>query len=129
VNSSLKIATNLKNMDNKFINTEYIESVTGGDKEIVVELVDIFRSQVTEIANEMKVLNSKGDFHTLGLLAHKAKSSVAIMGMNDLAVMLKTFEMEGKEGKNKENYESYIKRYETEAGLAVLELENYVNNL
>lgn len=116
-------------MDYKFINTEYIESVTGGDKEIVIELVDIFRNQVTEIANEMKVLYSKGDFHTLGLLAHKAKSSAAIMGMNDLATMLKTFEMEGREGKNKENYESYIHRYETEAGLAGLELENYINNL
>jgi hypothetical protein len=51
------------------------------------------------------------------------------MGMNDLATMLKTFEMEGREGKNKENYESYIHRYETEAGLAGLELENYINNL
>lgn len=116
-------------MDYKFINTEYIESVTGGDKEIVVELVEIFRSQVTEIANEMKVLYSKGDFHTLGLLAHKAKSSVAIMGMNDLTVLLKTLEIEAKEGKNKENFESTIHRYETEAGLAVLELENYINNL
>ena len=116
-------------MDYKFINTEYIESVTGGDIEIVKELVEIFRSQVIEITNEMKVLYSKGDYHTLGLLAHKAKSSVAIMGMNDLAVMLKTFEIEGKEGKNQGNYESYIKRYETDAGLAGLELENYINNL
>jgi two-component system sensor histidine kinase/response regulator len=116
-------------MDYKFINTEYIESVTGGDKEIVIELVDIFRNQVTEIANEMKVLYAKGDYRTLGLLAHKAKSSVAIMGMKDLAGLLKTFEMEGKEGKNKENYESYIQSYETEAGLAGLELEHYINNL
>jgi len=116
-------------MDYKFINTEYIESVTGGDKEIVIELVGIFRDQVTEIANEMKALHSKGDFHTLGLLAHKAKSSVAIMGMNDLALMLKKFEIEGKEGTNNENYEAYIQRYETEGGLAVLELENYINNL
>jgi len=43
--------------------------------------------------------------------------------------MLKTFEFEGKVGKNKENYLSYINRYEMEAKLAVAELENYINNL
>jgi HPt (histidine-containing phosphotransfer) domain-containing protein len=116
-------------MDYKFINTEYIETVTGADKEIIRELVDIFREQVSEITNEMRSLLLKGDFHSLGLLAHKAKSSVAIMGMNDLAVMLKTFEIEGKEGKNHENYESYIQRYETETGLSLVELEYYINNL
>jgi HPt (histidine-containing phosphotransfer) domain-containing protein len=115
-------------MNYKFINPEYIESVSGGDKEIISELVVIFRDQVTEIADEMKSLHSKDDYRTLGLLAHKAKSSVAIMGMNDLALMLKTFELEGKEGKNKENYQSYIERFEKEAGEAVAELEDYLNN-
>jgi hypothetical protein len=43
--------------------------------------------------------------------------------------MLKTFELEGKDGKNKESYKSYIERYEREAMLAVVELENYINNL
>ena len=46
----------------------------------------------------------------LGLLAHKAKSSVSIMGMNDLAIMLKTFELQAKEDKESGLYESYILR-------------------
>ena len=116
-------------MKYEFINTEYLETVSGGNKEIVAELVGIFRDQVHEIADEMKTLNAKYDYYSLGLLAHKAKSSVAIMGMNDLATMLKTFELEGKEGKNKENYNLYIERYEREASHAVIELENYINNL
>jgi hypothetical protein len=65
----------------------------------------------------------------MGMLAHKAKSSVAIMGMNDLALMLKTFELEGKEGRNKENYLAYINRYEKDVSMALEELENYFNNL
>ena len=115
-------------MKYEFINTEYLETVSGGDKGIVVELVGIFRDQVPEIVNEMRTLFAKGDYYSLGLLAHKAKSSVAIMGMNDLAGMLKTFELEGKEGKNKENYLTYIEKYEREAVLAVAELENYISN-
>ena len=113
----------------QLINTEYLETVSAGDKEIVVEFVGLFRSQAYEIASEMKTLNDKDDFHALGMLAHKAKSSVAIMGMTSLADMLKTFELEGKEGKNRENYRSYIERYEMETKQAVVELENYVSTL
>jgi HPt (histidine-containing phosphotransfer) domain-containing protein len=113
----------------QIINTEYLETVSGGDKEIIRELYTIFSEQVPEMVNELETLLSRKDYYSLGMLAHKAKSSVAIMGMTDLALMLKTFEAEGKEGKNIENYESYIVRFEKETGMALKELENYVNNL
>jgi HPt (histidine-containing phosphotransfer) domain-containing protein len=116
-------------MTYQFIKSEYLETVSGGDKEIISELYMIFREQVREMVNEMKTLLVKEDYHSLGMLAHKAKSSVAIMGMSDLALMLKIFEEEGKEGKNKENYGSYIIRFEKETEVAVKELENYVNSL
>jgi HPt (histidine-containing phosphotransfer) domain-containing protein len=117
-------------MNYKFINTVYLETiVSGGDKEIIRELVGIFREQVVEMVKEMNSLYAKEDFYSLAMLAHKAKSSVAIMGMNDLAIMLKTFELEGKDGTNKENYKLYILRFENETRQAVEELENYINNL
>jgi HPt (histidine-containing phosphotransfer) domain-containing protein len=95
-------------MNYKFINTEYLDSVSGGDPEIVREIVNMFKDQSVEIYNEMTSHFSEKNFTSLGLLAHKAKSSVAIMGMNDLAIMLKTFELEAREGKESELYESYI---------------------
>lgn len=116
-------------MNYKFINTEYLETITGGDIEIIRELVGLFRNQVEEIVNEMRDLETKNDFYSLGMLAHKAKSSVAIMGMEDLSIMLKTFELEGREGKNKENYKSYIDRFEKEGGQAAEELDIYIKNL
>jgi HPt (histidine-containing phosphotransfer) domain-containing protein len=116
-------------MDYKRINTDYLQSVSGGDKTIIVELVDLFKEQISEITNEMRALLSAGDLNSLGMLAHKAKSSVAIMGMADLASMLKTFELEGKEGKNKENFESYINRYERESNEAVIELYDFISNM
>jgi HPt (histidine-containing phosphotransfer) domain-containing protein len=116
-------------MEYKLINTEYLESVSGGDKEIVAELAVLFEEQIAEITRDMRSLLSKGDYSSLGMLAHKAKSSVAIMGMKDLASMLKNFELEGKEGKNKESYESYINRYENESKQALVELKNYIGIL
>ena len=114
-------------MEFKFIKTEYLETVSGGDKEIIRELVEIFRAQVVEFAGEMRSLFASKDYFNLGLLAHKAKSSIAIMGMNDLADLLKKFELDAKAGIETEKYEGYIKRFENETESAVKELDAYLN--
>jgi HPt (histidine-containing phosphotransfer) domain-containing protein len=104
-----------KIMDYKFINTEYLDSVSGGDHETFYEITSKFREQVAEF--------------NLGLLAHKAKSSVAIMGMSELAVMLKTFELQAKEGKETEKYESYISRFRNETEEALKELDDLISKM
>jgi len=114
-------------MDYKFINTEYLDSVSGGDPEIICELVNLFKEQSVEISEEMKSLFDARNYKLLGLLAHKAKSSVSIMGMDDLAVMLKTFEIQAREEKESHLYESYIIRFSAETKAAIVELEDLVN--
>lgn len=116
-------------MEYKFINTEYIDSVSGGDQEIVVEIVSLFRDQVVEINNEMRALLAEKKFAALGMLAHKAKSSVAIMGMKDLASMLKTFELQAKEGMETEKYESYVTRFSNDTAEAIKELDHFITKL
>ena len=116
-------------MDYKFINSEYLESVSEGDPDIVNELVELFKEQSIEIYDEMNKFLTEKNFSMLALLAHKAKSSVAIMGMSSLADMLKTFEHQAKEGKDQIMYESYLKRFKTETDGAVRELEDLINNM
>lgn len=113
----------------KFINIEYLEMISGGDPDIINEIVVMFKDQVKEMHSDMISLLARKDYFALGLLAHKAKSSVAIMGMNDLASMLKTFETKGREGKEIELYESFITRFKTDTEAAVTELEDMVCNL
>jgi len=115
-------------MDYKFINTEYLDSVSAEDTNIMLEIVNIFKEQVVEIQNEMMILLTEKNFSSLGLLAHKAKSSVAIMGMADLAAMLKSFELQAKEGEETDKYDSYITRFINDTGEAVKELDDLINN-
>jgi HPt (histidine-containing phosphotransfer) domain-containing protein len=114
-------------MEYKLINTEYLDSVSGGDNGIVIEIVSMFKEQADEIYNEMKVLLAGKKYEILGMLAHKAKSSVAIMGMNDLAQMLKSFELLAKEVKETEKYESFIERFRNETTEAVKELDDFIS--
>ena len=115
-------------MDYKFINTEYLDSVAGGDNETIREIVNMFKGQVIEFHNEMKSFLVQKDYQSRGMLAHKAKSSVAIMGMNDLATMLKTFELQAKEGKEPEQYQAYIDRFRDDTAEAVKELDDLLIN-
>ncbi|MBK9389925.1 MAG: Hpt domain-containing protein [Bacteroidetes bacterium] len=115
-------------MDYRLINSDYLDSVAGDDPQIITEIVTMFKDQVVEIFAEMKLLYSRKEYNTLGMLAHKAKSSVAIMGMAELATMLKTFELSAKEGKDSELYESYINRFGDDTKIAISELEDLVSN-
>jgi len=116
-------------MDYKFIKTDYLEMVASGDSGLIKELAEMFRDQVFETYSEMKTLLSEKKYHALGLLAHKAKSSVAIMGMDDLAELLKTFELQAKDGRDPDVYELYIERFGNDTKSALLELDNLISNL
>lgn len=116
-------------MGYKYIKTDYLEMVASGDPELVKELINMFRDQVTEIYSEMRTLLSEKKYTELGLLAHKAKSSVAIMGMDDLAEILKEFELQTKSGKNNKDYESYIARFGDDTKVALTELDTVIKNL
>jgi HPt (histidine-containing phosphotransfer) domain-containing protein len=115
-------------MDNKFINMEYLDSVSGGDVSIISDLVTMFKEQTVEIYNEMKSLLAEKNYTSLGLLAHKAKSSVAIMGMTELSHLLKEFELQTREMKEIHQYGNYIEKFRTDTGEAIKELEKIVVN-
>jgi len=113
-------------MNYEYINLDYLESVAGGDKDTIKELYVLFKDQVKEIAEEMKKLLDSKDYYNLGLLAHKAKSSVAILGMEELAALLKKFELQAKNSEEPEKYSFYIDQYRHNTAQAVKEMEDYL---
>jgi HPt (histidine-containing phosphotransfer) domain-containing protein len=108
-----------------FVNLDYIKSMAGDNEELIREMAEIFVQQIPEFNELFNTLYEKGDYHNLGMQAHKAKSSVAIMGMDDLAVMLKEFELLAKEGKETDKYPDYIRRFREETAGAIEELSRH----
>lgn len=111
------------------VNVSYIEEVCGGDKEIIIEMVNIFIDQIPELAGEMESLYNEGKYFDLGLIAHKAKSSVAIMGMEELAGLLKDLEMKAKAELEKDLYKGYIDEFISQTSKAIEELRLYIKEL
>ncbi len=63
------------------------------------------------------------DYDGLSKVAHKAKSSVAVMGMTHVADLLKELEILAHNEKEKDRYQSMIDEFLEMGNLAVIELE------
>jgi HPt (histidine-containing phosphotransfer) domain-containing protein len=108
------------------IDLTYLESVTDGDKDLIKELIDIFKVQVPEYMEEFTSAFSEKDIVTLGRIAHKAKSTVAIMGLSDLADELRELEEFSREGPFKEEYQKYITNFEIACKDAIQQLDKLI---
>jgi len=107
----------------------YLESMSMGTNELIVEMINLFIDQLPEFTGGLaEHLNSK-DYTALGALAHKAKSSVAVMGMDSLALDLKTLEISAKAGKDPELYPLLVDRFIEQVTLTATELQAYLTTL
>lgn len=106
---------------------EYLVNITGGDVDIMKEIADIFINQIPEFVTGMKELLSQEKYYELGLLAHKAKGSVTVMGMDETAKELKEFELLAKAGDKIEKYEDFVKKFETDANTVITEINDYLS--
>lgn len=102
----------------------YLKSLTSDSDNLVKEMIDIFISQVQEYKDEMKRDLEEQDWESLGKIAHKAKSSVAIMGMKELADELKTLELLARDKKETETYPEYVRKFNESCDEAVKELQS-----
>ncbi|MCU4164926.1 Hpt domain-containing protein [Carboxylicivirga caseinilyticus] len=82
----------------KHIDLAYLESITDGSKEIIAELITIFIEQIPEFTQDFEDGLSQKDWKKVASAAHKAKSSVLSMGINELGnVDLKNLELVAKQ--------------------------------
>ena len=102
---------------------EYLRTMSGGDEKFIKEMIEIFKDQILEYAEEMPKLLKNADYENLSKLAHKAKSSVAVMGMTVEADSLKDLEILARDGIDTDTYITYVDRFIANCKIALAELE------
>lgn len=105
-----------------FTDLKYLQTITEGDTASMRELILLFIEQVPEFITNLNKYLTEEQFIELGKEAHKAKSSVMIMGMDTLGHDLKTLQLNTISGIRKETYVQYVSRFEIECLAAVEEL-------
>ena len=110
-------------------NLSYLQSVAEGDQGLISEMIEIFSTQVKEFSVLMNDYLKREDWQELSKLAHKAKSSAAIMGMRSLTEKLRELEKLANEEKEVHSYPGYIDYFTEASREAVAELTDYLSTL
>ncbi len=113
--------------DLNYTNLDYIKSAAGNDQKLINEFITIFINQVPNFITSFNTEYNNNNLDKLAKVAHTAKSSVAMMGMDELSNDMKQLEILAKEGQNKVEIEKLIRKFETEVNKGKLELDNYLN--
>jgi len=113
----------------KLIDLTYLKKVSNNDQDMMIEMLEIFKEQCKEFIAEFEQHIANNNNEKLSLLAHKVKSSVAIMGMNDFAIELKEFEKLAKENKGTETYKEKLDIFISTFNIALKEIDEIKINL
>jgi len=105
-----------------YTNLDYLRMITEGDTESVRELIILFLEQVPEFIENMNKFLAEGRYEELGKEAHKAKSSVMIMGMDDLGHDMKSLQLDTIAKTGVETYGERVSKFVMQCNAAVEEL-------
>jgi len=112
-----------------YTNLEYLRTITEGDTESVRELIILFIEQVPEFIENLNKFLDEKRYAELGNEAHKAKSSVMIMGMDELGHDMKTLQLDTISRINVENYAPLVAKFELQCLAAVEELNKELKKM
>ena len=110
-------------------NLTYLRTITDGNKAIIREMIEMFLIQVPVFIQNMHKFYEDKNYVALGKEAHKAKSSLQIMGMTELEAEMKTLLLKTIAGTEVESYPTYINNFVSQCDTAVVELNAVMKTL
>lgn len=111
------------------LDLSYLESMAAGDNNLIKEMIEIFIEQVPEFICEMNKAISNNDSKALASTAHKAKSSVAIMGIINLIEDLKVLENIASNNERTDEYPAFVNRFILNSKEAIIKLNEVASKL
>lgn len=95
----------------KYIDPTHLNSVTDGDEKFKQELISVFIQQLpTLLVGLEKALDEK-NYQQLSAIAHKTKSSVALMGIESLRADMAELELQAKNGNDEELFKKIVTNF------------------
>jgi len=113
----------------KHVNLDFLNEMSDGSEDLTRDLINMFIKQVPMFSEQLDNFYQCGDYISLGKLAHKIKSSVAMMGIEELTTDMKALEEIAKEGKKSDKYPKYISKFKSISNEAIVELNQILINL
>lgn len=101
----------------KLYNLAMVESISGGDKEFIQRMLNLFLETVPGTLNEIRNSTDKGDWLMLSKQAHKLKSTIDSMGIVELKNDIRAIETGAKDGMDPETLKALVNKVISVMGL------------
>lgn len=92
------------------VDVENILKAVDQDKGLAISLIQLFIENIPLDYQQLKLHSDKSDFETVSKIAHKMKSGIATMGLKELAELVHSIEISGR---NKTDLNSVPSRIES----------------
>ncbi|MDA3911226.1 MAG: Hpt domain-containing protein [Bacteroidales bacterium] len=99
---------------------------TGYDPELMKEMFLVFKEKYQEYFSLMLARSQSKDWVGVSEIAHRAKSSVAIMGMESIREAFNEIETVTYNGSEIPDFEPRLNQLQNDVELAVLQIEAYI---
>ncbi len=101
------------------IDLSYLEDITGGDKEMMIEMLDLFIEDIPDQIGIIKKLAEEKDLKKLGSEAHKLKPTLQYVGFFEMFELIKELEVLSKSGVYSDEILSLTKKVEELSNKAI----------
>jgi HPt (histidine-containing phosphotransfer) domain-containing protein len=105
----------------------YLNQVFQGNREMINNLISLFLKQVPEYVREMEECVRKNELLSLHPLAHKAKSSVSMLGIKEMEVDIIQIEQDSKNLRNLDALPNLVVRVRDNCNIVYTQLKELVD--
>lgn len=111
------------------MNLDFLDKFTGGDKDLTVQLIEIFLRQLPEAIVRLEQKIPAGDWKEVHAIAHKLKSSIAIFELTELRKLITNIEEYARDKENLQDIPGIFKDFRSGASTAIHDLEAELQKL
>ncbi len=95
----------------ELLNFDYLNKISKGNADFKNEMLDLFRKQLPKIKNDLNEALQQKNYDELSAVAHKAKSSFSMFGIEELRQSMFMLETDAKKKVNITEYPKIIDRF------------------
>ncbi len=123
------ISTEKNGVDTKVTDLQYLTETTGDDPELMAKMIEIMLRETPEEIKKMEELYSEKKWDRLRAVAHKFKSAVTYMGLNEMKEVVKDIQTNAQNHQNLKRIGDLIQQLKLVCTQALGELEQALKHL
>ena len=113
--------------NDQMFDLSYLNQIFQGNKDMINDIIKLFLDQVPEYIGEMEDCVERNDLLRLHPIAHKAKSSIAMLGLKNMEINILQIEQDSKHNRNMEALPNLVNQVKDECDIVYDQLRTLLS--